>query len=474
MATAKTASFLIPTAQPGVAQPYAQESAMSQIEQQRLADALAHVQDQGTTQPLQAGRLSALNLEGAGNSLREALLIKQQEVARKKAADISGSYQKDLLQGLKAYTTQRDGQEVPVAGPPAEGEASPTRTVPGNPLAFKSGQLSAFPEIRGMAEEDRKSQEKLQEKLVEKASPASALAAGWDNRLLRPKSDQKVVNNSVMEMGGEVGQAPTVLPGMGVTQSTLPSGTMVNTLPGGKLDAVDKAPKTEVKINLGDHPMQEAMKLLPDDFKAAQAANRTLRSTETALSALKEGARTGAGEDYLQSARTAIEGLTGLKFDTTTPTAVVAKALAENVVNEFGGKLGAGISNADVLFMKEAMGGLATDAHALDRILAIRAAAAYIKIQEHNRNVEDLTSQPGVSSPDYIRRRFSVESAKFGFAFKTPEARASFESGLSNQPYETVLQRELADTAKTAGKSGKYSPDDLKLFQQYGYTPKGN
>ena len=164
----------------------------------------------------------------------------------------------------------------------------------------------------------------------------------------------------------------------------------------------------------------------------------------------------------------------GLKFDTTTPTAVLAKSLAENVVNEFGGKLGAGISNADVLFMKEAMGGLATDANALDRILAIRAAAAYTKIKDHNRNVEDLTSQPGVTTPDYIRRRFSVDSPKFAFEFKTPEARASFESGMTNQPYDNTLQREKADVAKAAGKATKYSSEDLKLFQQYGYTPKGN
>ena len=473
MATAKTASFLTP-AGPGVAPPYAQEAAMSQLEQQRLADALAQVQHQPSAQPLQAGRLSALNFEGAGNSIREALLTKQQEVARKKAADISGSYQKDLLQGLKAYIGQRDGSEVPVAGPPEEGAGQPTRTIAGNPLAFKSGQLSAFPEIRGMAEEDRKSAEALHGKLLDKASPASALAAGGDNRLLRPKSDQKVVNNSVMEMGGEVGQAPTVLPGMGVTQSTLPSGTLVNALPGGKLDAVDKAPKVDVSVTTGVKPLEEAMKLLPDDLKAAQSANKTLRSTETALSALHNGARSGAGEDYLQAARTLTEGLTGLKFETTTPTAVLAKALAENVLNEMGGKLGQGISDADVRFMEKALTGLSTDPGAVERVLAIRAASAWNRIKEHNANVDDLTAQQGVASPDYIRRRFAVTPVKFGFEFRTPEARASFESGIANQPYDHVLQQEKSDVSKAAGKAGKYSPEDLKLFQQYGYTPKGN
>ena len=148
MATVKTASFLSPGSS-GIASPYSQEIAASQLEQQRLADALAQVQNQGPTQPLPGGKFSALNFEGAGNALREALLTKQQDVARKKAADISGSYQKEMVQKLNAYTAQRDGAEVPVAGPPGEGEPLPTRTIPGNPLAFKSGQLSTFPLTQG-------------------------------------------------------------------------------------------------------------------------------------------------------------------------------------------------------------------------------------------------------------------------------------------------------------------------------------
>jgi len=465
MAALKTASFT----SPGVTPPYAAEMQTNALEQQQLLEALQQQQEgQRGVRPVQAGRLSALNFEGAGNTIAELLTQKKLEIARKKQADTQAAYSDGLLEAARKYTTARDGSTTEVAGPPDETGVAPTKTTPGDPMAFKEAAMSPYPEMRAAGENDRKSYEELRKELISKASPQSVLANPTDFSKYKPLVKQEVHNGAVMQLGQEQGQVPQVV--APVTQSTLPSGTVVNNQFGGAQDAVDKAPKTNINLP-GDHAMKGVIDALPKDFEGAQAANKTLRSTETALSALKAGAQSGSGEDWKQAARTFTESLTGLKFDTTTPTAVLAKALAENIVNEFGGKLGTGISNADVEFMKLALGGLATDKSAIERILAIRAASAYNKVKEHNTNVADLTVQEGVTNGDYLKRRYTLPPTKFAYEFTTPEARASFESGIGNVPYEDVFKRESTEAPKKG--VPKYSPADLELFRKNGYTPRG-
>lgn len=467
MADPKTASFT----QPGIVQPYAQEFQQNGLEQQQLLEALQQ-QQAGQTgaaiRPIQAGRLSALNLEGAGNAIAEALTQKKLEINRKKQADTMGAYSNAAVEAERKYIAERDGSSVDTAGPPEVGQGQPQQTFAGNPMAYKGAVTSLFPRVGAMGEEDRKSYEDLRKTLIGKSSPQSALSSAGDIRGLRAETKTEFHNDAAWQMPQEAGQVPQLL--SGVTQSTLPSGTIINNLPGGKQDAVDKA--TKVTLNTGDHAMKGIVDALPKDLESAHSANKILRSTETALSALKAGAKTGAGEEWKQSARTFIESLTGLKFEATTPTAVLAKALAENVVNEFGGKLGSGVSNADVEFMKLASGGLATDAGALERILAIRAAAAYSRVKEHNANIADLAEQKGVDNGEYLKRRYTLAPTKFSYEFTTPEARASFESGVANTSYEEVLKREMA-VAPSKG-SPKYSPEDLDLFRKNGYTPRGH
>jgi hypothetical protein len=202
------------------------------------------------------------------------------------------------------------------------------------------------------------------------------------------------------------------------------------------LDAVDKAPK--VNVNTANQPENILDKGLGEnvikDRDAARAAANGLRGTETALYALREGARSGFGEQFLQNARTFVTGLTGVRFDASAPTGVLAKTLAQNVLDEFGGKLGTGISNADVEFMRQASGGLVDDPKALERILAIRAGLLARRLDQYNRDVEAAAGDgPGA---DRRRAAFAVERPKTMFPFITADALASWLSITKNIPLE--------------------------------------
>ena len=475
MATPKIASFTS-----GVAAPYAQELQINAQEQQQLLEALQHqIDGQSGVKSLQSsGSLGALNFEGVGNMLAEQLTQKKLETARKKQADVQGMYQSKLLEEGRKYITSRDGATVDTAGPPEEGQGQPQRITAPNPLAFKGAALSQFPEMQARAADDRKSYETLRGELLKKASPGSALASPEDIRGLKPEVKQGLANGAAVQWGTQDGELPKVL--APVTQTMLPSGTLVNNEFGGGQNSVDKAAKVTATASMNNNPGSYALKgvidALPEDLKAAQAANQAISASQTAMSALKVGAKSGAGEEYKQAARTAVESLTGIKFEATTPTAMLAKSLAELVVTEFGGKLGAGVSNADVEFMKLAMSGLATDANAIERILAIRAARAIKAVDKYNSNIADTTSQPNIENGAFLKRHYTLEPTSFGFEFKTPEAKASFESGLANIPYETALKRILAKDAKegAAKKPSKYSPADIELFRKNGYVPQGS
>jgi hypothetical protein len=238
----------------------------------------------------------------------------------------------------------------------------------------------------------------------------------------------------------------------------------VNQLPGGKQVAVDNAPKVSVSTNMpGVDLVKEKIKALDGDATIARGQANTIRSTEQALNALQNGAKTGFGQDYIQNARTLVSSLTGQKFDGQTETAVLAKTLAENVVNEFGGKLGTGVSNADVQFMERAMGGLATDPQAIERILAIRAAGAMRKIDQHNSIVETLGMLPKNDlGLDTTNKLYRVEKPKFSMKFNTPEGRASFVAGITGLPFEDALarvQEQDKDPAMKAGPAAGKGPD---------------
>lgn len=404
MAT-KTASFTMP----GVLPPYAQDMALAAEEQQRLAEALAAVRRPGGAQPIQAGRLSALNFEGVGNALQEALLEKKQAAARKKSADTQGAYQAELLRGLKAYTEDRDGATKELPGPPEPGQSAVTGTQPANPLAFRSGELSPFPEVRNLAGEDRKSYETLFGRLLEKASPKSALGAGGDARLLRPKVEQKEINGAVMAMGQEAGEAPTVLPGMGVTQDRLPNGSTVNVLPGGKLDMVDKAPKVNVTNNQpgqkGDIKLLETVggNLANRAEELSKATPGQFRALADAENASRSGAFQGPVAGWVQGAAGILR-----QFGVAPDEAQRLLKNSETLNSDMGRFVlaalkatGTNPSNADREYADRTAGGQKLSPEGLQAVIRASRVDILNNILEHNKAVD--RAKPSLGTADLVR-----------------------------------------------------------------------
>jgi hypothetical protein len=267
-----------------------------------------------------------------------------------------------------------------------------------------------------------------------------------------------------------------VVPSTRVGQATLPSGTVVNQFSSGKQSSVDTAPR--VTTNVQNMPGNEVLKgriaKLEEGQEMALKQVDTLRATEQALSALQAGATTGFGAEWLQNLRTAATMLTGVQFPENTPTAVLQKALAENVVNKFSGKLGTGVSNADVLFMGKASGDLATDARAIEQILAVQAAAAQRQIAQHNKLAESISPYIDKTLGDGVTRElYTVPGYQPNLKFSTPEAAASYEAGITGKTYPAMREEIIKHNAEAAKGKGDNEAAMKKRMEELGlpYIP---
>lgn len=464
---------------PGIQPPYAQDMSSLAQEQAALQEALAQQRGGVTAKPIDSGAYQVLNFDGLANALAAKETQRALENNRKKSMDVQGKYQQGLVESLKKFDTSSQGGEIELPGP-TEGGQPLTGQVPGDQRAFTKFLSSPYPEVRAAAERQKADYDKRAAALLPRADFGSVQAGGENLGAYTPKKDFKEVNGAIMNMGE--GGPPTVVPGMGVTQRTLPSGTEVNQLPGGKLDSVDKAPKTTINMP-GKRVVEKMIDSLPDDLKAANAANSAIRGTETALKALENGAKAGYGQDFIQNARTLVSSLTGVQFEAQTETAVLAKALAKNVIDELGG-LGAQISNTDRDFMATAVGGTNTDPAALERILAIRMAALQKSVRKHNADVELLASEPKNDMGDFTRQKYSVNENKIGMKFRSPEAEASYLAGYKNISYDEAMkevQAMRASDPQSGAKPAATKPNaaaqtdrDARL-KALGITPyKGN
>lgn len=432
MAT-KTASFLGPQA------PQVGQMADLGMEQQMLLKALTEQSEGLAPGATNTGKLSVVNLEGIANALAQRRTKAGLTANREAQGKARSEYQAALAEALRQYQ-------------------------PGSLDSLHAARSSPFPELRERAGEDLKAFRERAGKLTERASFATATASE-DPTKWAPRQTTQVSDGTVL---GLTEGAPPVKLGGGWQPTTLADGSQAqrNELTG-KVDQIAKNP--QVNVNMGGKALDEAMKLLPDDYRAARSYASTVRNTEQALDALKQGARTGYGEQFFQNARTLIGGLTGVQFDATTPTGVLAKTLAKNVLDEFGGKLGNQISNADRVFMEVAEGGLNDDPKALERILAIRAALAIKSLDLHNQNIEDLASSPENKVGSYTRRRWSVERPQFKYSFATPDADASFRATLGGMPLDNARALNAQEASGAKPPSGQPAISDL--VRKYGGKP---
>lgn len=389
-----------------------------------------------------AGKMSVVNLEGIANALAQRRTKAGLTANKEAQAKARQEYQAALADALKQYQ-------------------------PGNLESLQGARSSPFQEVRQLANDDLKAYRDRAGKLAERGS-FNSVATTEDMSKWGPKQTQQVSDGTVL---GLTEGAPPVKLGGGWKPETLPDGSPAqrNDLTG-KVDQITKNPT--VNVNMGGKALDEAMKLLPDDYKAARSYASTIRNTEQALDALKQGARTGYGEQFFQNARTLIGGLTGIQFDATTPTGVLAKTLAKNVLDEFGGKLGNQISNADREFMAIAEGGLNDDPKALERILAIRAALAIKSLNLHNSNIEDLAASPENKVGSYTRRRWSVQAPGFKYTFASPDADASFRATLAGIPLDDARALNAQEDGKSpAAPAPAGQPALSDILKKYGGRP---
>lgn len=457
---------------PGVPD-FAQEMQGLSVEQKMLLESLMarKAQARQGAAPLEAGGHTVLNLAPLGAALGARQDKEDLETNRKKQADVTGRYQTELLSQMRRMRQGMAGGEVELPGPTEDGQPL-TGQIKGNQRGYEQYLSSPFPEVRAAAEAEQKRYQSRADELAKRSTMGSVQSAGDDLSQYKAKPEYKEVNGAVMDMSGE--QAPAVAPGMGVSQSTLGNGTTVNNFPGGKQDAVDKGVKIQMP---GQDLVAERIKMLPADKQEAEGAANLIQTSQQALAALKEGAVAGGGANYKNIAKNLIQGLTGIQFAENTPTAVLAKSLAKATLEDMGGRLGAGVSNADREYMADANGALSTDPNALERILAIRMGGAQRLVRTHNDQVETMANLPGNPyGPEATKKLYQVRIPGLHYEASTPEAAASFESNMTGRAYSEVLQETKKNKyGGPTAPNGNPEERARKRMQELGlpYTPPG-
>lgn len=455
MAGPNTASFTLqtPALQMELA---AQLQARAQAEQE--LQQLQLQEDKGDN-PMATGRLLVPNLTPLLRALKMAKLREASKVAEAKAYDAQGKWQEQEQAAVADYLKKKSGSVDQVAGPPTEDGAYPTRVTAGNPQAYLEGEVSPSPAVKALAKNDREAYLKLFEELVKKASVSSGVAAmqqGNKVGLLKAAPKLHFVDGGVAQE--EEGQAPKWL--TSVTQESL-RGDLYNRSASGKLSAADQgAPAKPV----GQSAVMEFVKGMPDKEKEAQTALSAYNTAEQALAELPK-AQVGAGSEAEQWVRSFLARY-GIQGDAATPTAVLQAKLAKLTLDESGGKLGAGFSNADRDFMQQMVAGSTATQESIERILAIRMAVAYKRLQAHNDKVgaigseadrlNKITGTDVNPSGDLVGKLYKVQMPGVSTQFRTMEAAASFESALSGRPYAEVLAGLKAEKARNPAFKDSY------------------
>jgi hypothetical protein len=457
---------------PGVPE-FGQEMASLNVEQKMLLESLMakRAQARQGAAPLEAGGHTVLNLAPLGAALGARRDKEELETTRKKQADVTGRYQTELLAQMRRMRQNLSGSEQELPGPTESGAPLTGMTKP-NQRGYEEYLSSPFPEVRAAAEAEQKRYQSRADELAKRSTVGSVQAAGDDLGKYQAKPEYKEVNGAVMDLSGEA--PPSVAPGMGVTQITSPGGVLANQYPGGKQDTVDKGIKIQMP---GQDLVAERIKMLPEDKKEAEGAANLIQTSQQAIAALREGAVAGGGANYKNIAKNLVTGLTGIPFPENTPTAVLAKSLAKATLEDMGGRLGAGVSNADREYMADANGALSTDPHALERILAIRMGGAERLVRTHNDQVETLSTLPNNPyGAEATKKLFQIKPPGLNYSPATPEAAAAFESNMTRRAYNDVLGE-----TKGMKYGGPTAPNEnpeeraRKRMQELGlpYTPPG-
>lgn len=427
-----------------------------QLAQLRLRD--------GNYKPQMIGDVATLNFSPLADALAQKRVEAETQAAKAKQLDVAGRWAEEEARQLRNYFQTRDGGTKELPGPSLDGEPI-TAPAAGNPRAFEGALASPFPKVQAAAKRDADLYGKTMEKLVDRASLPSVQQAPGDLTRWTPKPEDRVVGDTLVRTAE--GLDPKLAPGGGFTQEKGPNGELLNrnTL----TNEVKGGGGVNQTINMpGASTIAEFIKEVPKLQEIAQADAKTLVAAQLALHDLGQGAQVGAGAGWTQTVRSFFQNRLGIASDSTTPTAALMGQLAQMTLSEMGGRLGAGISDADRNFVEQATkGSMEATPESLERMLAIRAAGAQVRLEQYNKRIEVVaglaeTPQKG----EAVRGLFKEAPPKVGFGWRTPEAAASYQSILRKTPFE----QELANVKELAKQGPQWS------YQGYapGNSPKSD
>lgn len=290
---------------------------------------------------------------------------------------------------LKALLDGMVPQQVPFRGPMPDGSEPPVQQVPADPrAAIMKAMVSQSPIVRGMAGNLYKERGDSWREVV-KAIPGH----------LEPKSIlESAGTHSVEGLRASPSSPMPEISNIGDVQ-------MIKK-PDGKGGFTWEQVRKPISVTATSTLNAEAKPALETDeqegkywaaggkgWDKGQLIKERLASTQDALRTLIENPRMGAGAEAFQFLDKWASTL-GVRTDdlNRVNTDVMKAQLGERIIKELGG-LGNQVSNADVEFMKSAMGALGTDPTAMRRLLLISAKyqmQGLNRLNQHARAAEQI------------------------------------------------------------------------------------
>lgn len=393
MPAPKVANFTTP----GLGAPGAADAMDLASERALLLNALQNAQRDQTPNPINAGAFIVPDLGGLGAALAEKRARQDLEVNERKRADLQGKYQEGLTQALRAYRAAGEDKTVNLPGPTQDGDPL-TGVVQANPRAYKQFLDSPYPEVRQIADDDRKLYDDRYDAVAKDADFGSRIRAGGDLSRLGEKDDLVELQGA---MYNKARGSRGIVPETRVTQSKLSSGTVVNDYASGKQSSVDTAPKTDVKVDYRapgqaadkEFLEQEAKKLSDSAERLRVGAPKQLAALERVEGAVDSGAILGPVSKYVQLAGGLAQqfGVENERLQSMLKNTEIINSDMGRFVLELVKELGHNPSNSDREYAAQIAGGTANTPEGLRSV--IRAAKADIlnAYVQHNKQVDVLT-----------------------------------------------------------------------------------
>lgn len=366
-------------------------------EQQRLQKLLEALQEAPSNPgAVKTGEYDILNLSPIIDALKERKLTDKLDLEKKKSLDLQGKYQEELLRQLRLYDQARQGPEQELQGPMPDGQTPLTGRKP-NPMAYRAFLNSPYPQVAALAKMDQQMQEKLMEKLINRAdfnSAQQATIAGGDPSMLTPKTDWQF--NEGLPTAVREGQIPSVPQGMQYTQEKGPNGEILNRNP------VTNQLKGAggVHVSVGDKASTAALSkaaetVIADGTKLQDGLYRGLNNLDRAEAALKNGAILGTGADVITAGASLLQtlGLAPEAIKEITGNTEVIRAGMAGFVRAALKSYGYNPSNIDLVAAQQSVGGINNTPAGLAALLRAARADMVNDALTHNQRVARVAKE---------------------------------------------------------------------------------